>query len=81
MVCVVYKNQSSPGGELNEEVLRQLGELAKSEAAAYVEAEPAGDQLPSWASSEYAIGHGDFGAFGTEASHEAASMDVPSCQV
>lgn len=75
---MVYKNQNSPGGELNEEVLRQLGELAKSEAAVYAEAEPAGDQLPSWESSEHAIiGYGDFGAFGTE----AASMDVPSCEV
>ncbi|KAL6657411.1 hypothetical protein ACP70R_005191 [Stipagrostis hirtigluma subsp. patula] len=76
------KNRSS-GGELNEEVIRQLGELAKAEAAAaYAEAEPTGgDQLPAWALSEYAVGHGDFGAFGTDdACHEAASMDVPSCE-
>ncbi|TVT97987.1 hypothetical protein EJB05_56702 [Eragrostis curvula] len=70
----------SAGGKLDEEVIRQLGELAKSEAAAaaYAEVEPpAGDeQLPSWASSEYAIGHGGFEAF----NQEAASMAVPSCE-
>ncbi|PAN15423.1 hypothetical protein PAHAL_2G486700 [Panicum hallii] len=61
----------------------KLGELAKSEAAAmaFSEAEPAdGEQLPSWASSEYGIGDGDFGAFDTDACHEAASMAVPSCE-
>uniref|UniRef100_A0A0A9DY16 CCT domain-containing protein n=1 Tax=Arundo donax TaxID=35708 RepID=A0A0A9DY16_ARUDO len=75
------KNRSS-AGKLNEEVIRQLGELAKLEAAAAcAEAEPAdGEQLPSWASSEYAIGHGDFGVFDTDACHEAASMAVPSCE-
>jgi hypothetical protein len=60
------KNPSS-GGKLTEEVIRQLGELAKSD----------GEQLPSWASSEY----GDFGAFDNDACHEAASMAVPSCEV
>jgi hypothetical protein len=45
-------------------------------AAAYVEAEPARDLLPPWASSEYG-----FGALGTEAvSEETASIAVP-CQV
>nr|BAK01795.1 predicted protein [Hordeum vulgare subsp. vulgare] len=65
------KNWSAPCGELDGEVLRQLGELAKSEeAAAYVEdAEPAGgDQLPPpWGSSDYAAtGHADLGALGAE---------------
>jgi hypothetical protein len=72
---VVRKNRSS-GGKLAEEVIRQLGELTKSEAA---EAE----QFPSWASSEYAIGDVDLGTFGNEACNEAASMSVsvPSCEV
>lgn len=74
------KSRSPPCGELDGEVLRQLGELAKSEAAvAYVEAEPAGDLLPPWASSGYGFGHGDFGALGTEAVNETASIAVP-CQ-
>ncbi|KAL6896558.1 hypothetical protein ACP4OV_007130 [Aristida adscensionis] len=73
------KNRSS-GGELNGEVIRQLGELARAEAVAtYPEA--AGDeQLPSWASSEYAIGHSGLGALGMDACHDAASMAVPSCE-
>jgi hypothetical protein len=72
---VVRKNRSS-GGKLAEEVIRQLGELTKSEAA---EAE----QFPSWAPSEYAIGDGDLGAFGNGNCNEAASMSVsvPSCEV
>ncbi|RLN33407.1 zinc finger protein CONSTANS-LIKE 13-like isoform X1 [Panicum miliaceum] len=79
------KNPSA-GGKLTEEVIWQLGELAKSEAAAmaFSEAEPAdGEHLPSWASSEYyGIGDGDFGAFDTDACHEAGSMavPVPSCE-
>uniref|UniRef100_A0ACD5WR89 Uncharacterized protein n=1 Tax=Avena sativa TaxID=4498 RepID=A0ACD5WR89_AVESA len=73
------KSRSPPCGELDGEVLRQLGELAKSEAAAaYVEAEPAGHLLPPWASSGYGFGHGGFGDLGTEAvSEEAASITVP----
>ncbi|CAL5071279.1 unnamed protein product [Urochloa decumbens] len=72
----------SCGGKLTEEVIRQLRELARAEAAAmaYAEAEAADGehQFPSWASSEYGIGIGDFGALDTEACHEAASMSVPS---
>ncbi|TVU37351.1 hypothetical protein EJB05_10660 [Eragrostis curvula] len=71
------------GGKLDEEVIRQLCELAKSEAAAYAEVEPPADDehLPSWASSEYAaIGHAGFKAFNPEACQEAASMAVPSCE-
>uniref|UniRef100_A0ACD5Z1C9 Uncharacterized protein n=1 Tax=Avena sativa TaxID=4498 RepID=A0ACD5Z1C9_AVESA len=73
------KSRSPSCGELDGEVLRQLGELAKSEAAAaYVEAEPAGHLLPPWASSGYGFGHGGFGDLGTEAvSEEAASITVP----
>ncbi|RCV14405.1 hypothetical protein SETIT_2G423300v2 [Setaria italica] len=66
------KHRSS-GGKLAEEVIRQLGELAKSEAAA--EAAEA-EQFPSWASSEYGIGDGDFEVF----HNKAASMSVPSCE-
>ena len=84
-VCVC-KNRSSPCGELDGEVLRQLGELTKSEeAAAYVEdPEPAGvDQLPPpWGSSDCAaIGHGDIGTPGAEAICAAAILHVPPCQV
>ncbi|KAM0860176.1 hypothetical protein ACQ4PT_046723 [Festuca glaucescens] len=68
------KNRSPPCGELDGEVLRQLGELAKSEvAAAYVEAEPASDLLPPWASACYGFGHGDLGPLGTEAIREEAA--------
>ena len=77
-------------GKLNEEVIRQLRDLAKSEAAAgYTEAEPADDdgvRLPSsWVSSEYCAtgtGHGGFEAFNPEeACLEAATMVVPSSEV
>ncbi|VAH42558.1 unnamed protein product [Triticum turgidum subsp. durum] len=79
------KNRSSPCGELDGEVLRQLGELTKSEeAAAYVEdPEPAGvDQLPPpWGSSDCAaIGHGDIGTPGAEAICAAAILHVPPYQ-
>ncbi|KAM3391940.1 hypothetical protein ACQJBY_013214 [Aegilops geniculata] len=78
------KNRSPPCGELDGEVLRQLGELAKwEEAAAYVEdPEPAGvDQLPPWGSSDYAaIVHGDLGALGAEAICAAAILHVPPSQ-
>ncbi|CAN6176566.1 unnamed protein product [Urochloa humidicola] len=68
------KNRSS-GGKLTEEVIRQLRELARSEAAAM-----AFTEANFGASSEHGIGIGDFGAFDTEACHEAASMPVPSCE-
>uniref|UniRef100_R7WFP4 Uncharacterized protein n=1 Tax=Aegilops tauschii TaxID=37682 RepID=R7WFP4_AEGTA len=74
------KNRSPPCGELDGEVLRQLGELAKSEEAATELA--CVDQLPPpWGSSDYAaIGHGDLGALGAEAICTAAILHVPSCQ-
>ncbi|XP_040382073.1 zinc finger protein CONSTANS-LIKE 13-like isoform X2 [Oryza brachyantha] len=78
------ETRSSPDGELDGEVLRQLGELAKLEEAAataqaaFVGAEAAGDQLPSWASPEFTSGHGDFGTEAT--SHEAPSTTLPSCE-
>lgn len=75
------KNRSiSPDGKLNEEILRQLGELAESDggvqaSAGREEAEQAGgDQFPSWASPQYATGHGNFG---TENNHEVATMPTP----
>ncbi|KAL5199063.1 hypothetical protein ABZP36_002575 [Zizania latifolia] len=75
------ENGSSPDGQLDGEVLRQLGELAKSAAvavqASYVGAESAGDPLPSGPSPEHTFGHGDFG---NEACHDAASTAVPSCE-
>lgn len=72
------KNQSSPDGKMNEEVIRQLGELAKSDGgaqiAAHEEAEQTSDQFPSWAPSQYITGHGNFGA---ENTHEVATMPTP----
>lgn len=76
--CPKGRGQSSPCEDLDGEVLRQLRELARSEAAAaYVEVEVAGaDQLPPWGpSGYYAADHGDLGAL----TFEAASMAVPSC--
>ncbi|XP_062215607.1 zinc finger protein CONSTANS-LIKE 13-like [Phragmites australis] len=74
------KNRSiSPDGKMNEEILRQLGELAESDggmqrAAGHEEAEQAGDQFASWAPPQYVTGHG---SFGTENSHEVATMPTP----
>lgn len=78
---MVRKNPSS-GGKMTEEVIRQLGELAKSEAAAMAYTEVAEPADAFWASSEYGIRDGDFEAFDTEACHDAAaSMSVPCCEV
>jgi len=69
---------------MNEEILRQLGELAESDggvqaSAGRDEAEQAGgDQFPSWASPQYATGHGNFG---TENNHEVATMPTPLYEV
>nr|ASZ80031.1 COLP [Bambusa oldhamii] len=72
------KNQSSPDGKMNEEVIRQLGEIARSDGgaqiAAHEEAEQVGDQFPSWAPSQYITGDDNFG---TENSHEVATMPTP----
>ncbi|PUZ41094.1 hypothetical protein GQ55_9G476200 [Panicum hallii var. hallii] len=74
------KNRSISADEkMNEEILRQLGELAESDggvqaAAGHEEAEQAGDQFPSWAPPPYTTGHGNFGA---ENSHEVATMPTP----
>ncbi|CAN6312769.1 unnamed protein product [Urochloa humidicola] len=75
------KNRSISADEkMNEEILRQLGELAESDggvqtAAGHEEAEQAGDQLPSWAPPpQYTTGHGNSGA---ENSHEVATMPTP----
>jgi hypothetical protein len=70
-----------------DEVVRQLGELAKLEeavAAAFAEMEPAdGEQLPPWTSPEVGIGHADFGALDADAAwHDAATIAaVPSTEV
>jgi len=69
---------------MNEEILRQLGELAESDggvqaAAGHEEAEQAGDQFPSWAPApQYTTGHGNFGE---ENSHEVATMPTPGYEV
>lgn len=63
---------------MNEEILRQLGELAVSDggvqaSAGHEEADQAGgDQFLTW--EQYATGHGDFR---TENSHEVATMPTP----
>ncbi|GJN10767.1 hypothetical protein PR202_ga28889 [Eleusine coracana subsp. coracana] len=73
------KDHRSAGGKLDGEVLRQLGELAKSEAA---EVEPVdGEQLPSWASPDCAIGHAGFEALNPEACQDASSLAVPTCEL
>ncbi|CAN6312770.1 unnamed protein product [Urochloa humidicola] len=79
------KNRSISADEkMNEEILRQLGELAESDggvqtAAGHEEAEQAGDQLPSWAPPpQYTTGHGNSGA---ENSHEVATMPTPGYEV
>jgi hypothetical protein len=81
----LHKNRSISGDEkMNEEILRQLGELAESDggvqaAAGHEEAEQAGDQFPSWAPPpQYTTGHGNFGA---ENSHEVATMPTPGYEV
>ncbi|XP_062208893.1 uncharacterized protein LOC133910553 [Phragmites australis] len=74
------KNRSIPSeGKINEEILRQLGELAESDggvqaAAGHEDAEQAGDQFPSWAPPQYITGHG---SFGRENSREVATMPTP----
>ena len=89
----VFAKFSSSGGELADVVIRQLEELAKSEAAAvaasYAELEPGdGEQLPPWASPELDIGAAaDFGALDADADaacHDAATIAfaaVPSHEV
>lgn len=69
MVDVMLNKDQGAGGKLDEEVIRQLRGLAKSEA------EPAdGEQLPSWDCT--------IGRDGVEALiPEAASMAVPICEV
>uniref|UniRef100_A0A0D9VU05 CCT domain-containing protein n=1 Tax=Leersia perrieri TaxID=77586 RepID=A0A0D9VU05_9ORYZ len=73
------KNQSSPDGKVNEEIIRQLAELANSDGGEQIgvhpEAVQAGDhQLPSWATLENMTGHGNFG---TENSNNVATMPTP----
>ncbi|KAL6902089.1 hypothetical protein ACP4OV_004965 [Aristida adscensionis] len=77
------KNRSiSPDGKMNEEILRQLGELAESDggvqAAAQDEAHQAGDgdQFLPWTAQpqQQITGHGNFG---TGNNHEVATMPTP----
>jgi hypothetical protein len=80
----MYKNRSiASDGKMNEEILRQLGELAEADGevqapapAGQDEAEQIGDQLPSWAAPPPQYN------FGTENSHEvAATMPTPVFEV
>lgn len=74
------KNQGSPDGKTNEEVIRQLRELAEADGGAVQiapreEAEQGAHQLPSWEPSEHITGSGNFA---TENSHEVlATMPTP----
>uniref|UniRef100_A0A0E0GME7 CCT domain-containing protein n=1 Tax=Oryza nivara TaxID=4536 RepID=A0A0E0GME7_ORYNI len=75
------KIQNSPDGKVNEEVIRQLTELANSDGGgaqiwAHREAAQAGDhQLPSWGTTtQHNTGHGNFG---TANSNEVATMPTP----
>ncbi|KAF8728674.1 hypothetical protein HU200_017945 [Digitaria exilis] len=75
------KNRSTSADEkMNEEILRQLGELAESDAGVqtppgHEEADQAGNQLPLWAPPpQYTTENGNFGA---ENNHEVATMPIP----
>lgn len=70
---------------MNEEVIRQLTELANSDGGgaqiwAHREAAQAGDhQLPSWGTTtQHNTGHGNFG---TANSNEVATMPTPGYEV
>jgi hypothetical protein len=79
----MYKNRSIASDEkMNDEILRQLGELAEADGGVHApapagqdEAEQIGDQFPSWAAPpQY--------NFGTENSHEVAEiMTAPVFEV
>jgi hypothetical protein len=84
VVPLMYKNRSiASDGKMNEEILRQLGELAEADGevqapapAGQDEAEQIGDQFPSWAAPPPQYN------FGTENSHEvAATMPTPVFEV
>uniref|UniRef100_A0ACD5XFV6 Uncharacterized protein n=1 Tax=Avena sativa TaxID=4498 RepID=A0ACD5XFV6_AVESA len=73
------KNQSSPDGNTNEEVIKQLRELAQADGgggqiAPREEAEQAAHQLPSWTPSQYIPENGNFA---TENSYEVTTMPTP----
>ncbi|KAE8798617.1 Zinc finger protein CONSTANS-LIKE 13 [Hordeum vulgare] len=72
-------HNSSPNGKTNDEVIRQLHELAEvdmggGQITPREEAEQAAHQLPSWTQPHYTAGNGDFG---TDNSHEVATMPTP----
>ncbi|XP_047092282.1 zinc finger protein CONSTANS-LIKE 13-like [Lolium rigidum] len=73
------KNQSSSDGKANEEVIKQLRELAEADGggeqlAPREEAEQAAHQLPSWTPSQYINENGNFGV---ENNHEVTTMPTP----
>ncbi|XP_051214332.1 zinc finger protein CONSTANS-LIKE 13 [Lolium perenne] len=73
------KNQSSPDGKANEEVIKQLRELAEADGgggqiAPREEAEQAPHQLPSWTPSQYIDENGNFAV---ENNHEVTTMPTP----
>ena len=79
----MQKNQSSLYGKTNEEVIRQLRELAEADGGGgqiepREEAEQAAHQLPSWTPSQYIAENGNFG---TENSYEVTTMPTPGYEV
>ncbi|KAM0840246.1 hypothetical protein ACQ4PT_059847 [Festuca glaucescens] len=73
------KNPSSQDGKANEEVIKQLRELAEADGgggqiAPHEEAQQAAHQLPSWTPSQYIAENGNFG---TDNSYEVATMPTP----
>ncbi|KAL5210101.1 hypothetical protein ABZP36_005724 [Zizania latifolia] len=65
----------SPEGKMNEEVIRQLDELAKSDGGTHHEAAQAGDhQSASWEIPQHITGYGNSG---TVNSNEVAIMPTP----
>ncbi|CAM0873183.1 unnamed protein product [Alopecurus aequalis] len=71
--------KSSPDENTNEEVIRQLQELAEADAggaqiAPREEADQAAHQLPSWTPSPYVAANGNFG---TDNSYEVTTMPTP----
>ncbi|KAF7048829.1 hypothetical protein CFC21_057499 [Triticum aestivum] len=75
----LQKIHNSPDGKTNDEVIRQLRELAEVDMGSgqitpREEAEQAAHQLPSWTESQHTTGNGDFGI---DNSHEVATMPTP----
>jgi hypothetical protein len=83
IACCKLKNQSSPDGKANEEVIKQLQDLAEADGGGEQitpreEAEQAPHQLPSWTPSQYINENGNFAV---ENNHEVTTMPTPGYEV